>query len=102
MSSPAVLANRIVVSIARVFVGLLLLGYIAMHTKSILHAAAVALAFTAVPLAFSPEKGLTVNDACAQSVKVPGTGTCCYQTSALCVTPTGNIEGRYYKSEGMC
>lgn len=73
-----------------------------MHTKSFVHAVAVGLAFTAAPLAFSPGQGVIANDACAQGVKVPGTGTCCYQTSAMCITPTGNVEGRYYKSEGMC
>lgn len=73
-----------------------------MHTKSILHAAAVALAFTAAPLAISPEQGVAVNDACAQGIKTPGTGTCCYQENAICVTPTGNIGHAYYKSEGMC
>jgi hypothetical protein len=73
-----------------------------MHTKSILHAAAVALAFTAAPLAFTPEQGVVANDACAQTVKNPGTGTCCFQADAICVTPTGNIAHAYFKSEGMC
>jgi hypothetical protein len=72
-----------------------------MQKRTVLRAAALAVTLTAAPFTFTPAKGLARNDACGQ-VKLPGTGTCCYQTSAMCVTPSGNVEGRYFKSEGMC
>ena len=61
-----------------------------------------ALTLTTAPFAISRDGEVTTNDACAQ-VKLPtGTGTCCLQQEAACVTPTGNLPARYYKSEGMC
>ena len=72
-----------------------------MQNTTIFRAAALAVTLTAAPFTLSPTQGLARNDACGQ-VKLPGTGTCCYQMSAMCVTPTGNVEGRYFKSEGMC
>jgi hypothetical protein len=72
-----------------------------MQKKTILRAAALAVTLTAAPLAFTPSEGVTANDACAQ-VKMPTTGTCCPQWEATCITPSGNIERRYYKSEGPC
>ena len=72
-----------------------------METRSMLFCAALVTAFVATPLAYSPSRGVAENSACAQ-VKNPTAGTCCLQEWAVCVTPTGNIYGRYFKSEGMC
>lgn len=72
-----------------------------MQRTTIIRTTALALTLTAAPLAFSRKNGVATNDACAQ-VKIPGTGTCCVQQEAVCVTPTGNLPVRYYKSEGMC
>lgn len=71
-----------------------------MQKKTIIRSAALAATLLAAPLAFSPGQGVTENQACGQ--KVPGTGTCCYQENAICITPTGNIGNAYYKSEGRC
>lgn len=73
-----------------------------MQKKTVLRSAALAVTLTAAPLAFSPAAGVTANEACAQTVKNPGTGTCCYQAGSYCITPTGNIPNYYYKSEGFC
>lgn len=71
-----------------------------MQKKTVLRAAALAVTLTAAPLAFSAEQGVAANTACAQ--KMGSTGTCCYQERAMCITPTGNINTSYYKSEGPC
>lgn len=72
-----------------------------MHKNTILRAAALAVTLGAAPLAFSPSQGIVENTACAQ-VKNPGSGTCCPQIEAVCITPSGNLASRYYKSEGPC
>lgn len=73
-----------------------------MQKKTILRAASLAITLSAAPLAFSPAQGVSVNDACAQTVKNPGTGTCCPQVNSVCITPTGNLWNMYYKSDGAC
>ena len=71
-----------------------------MQKKNLLRAAALAVTLAAAPLAYSPAEGVSLNSACAQ--KMGGTGTCCFQTDAICITPTGNIAHAYYQSEGPC
>lgn len=75
-----------------------------MHRKTFIRSAALVATMVGAPLAFSPEQGVAVNEACAQYEKKPdgGTGTCCYQRDAICITPTGNIPSAYYQSEGPC
>jgi hypothetical protein len=75
-----------------------------MQKKSIIRAAAMAVTLVGAPLAFSPQQGVRVNAACAQYEKKPvgGTGTCCFQMNAICITPNGNIGSAYYKTEGPC
>jgi hypothetical protein len=73
-----------------------------MQKKTMLRAAALAITLTAAPFAFSAEQGVTASTACAQTTKNPGTGTCCYQATSYCITPTTNIQNYYYKPEGPC
>jgi hypothetical protein len=74
-----------------------------MHTRtSIIRAGALALTVTLAPVKMTPTQIIAANNACAQTVKTPGTGTCCYQSGAYCITPTGNIPSNYYKPEGRC
>lgn len=75
-----------------------------MQKRNMIEAAALALGMIGAPLAFSPDQGVTVSQACAQTVKNPdpGVGTCCVQYQSICVTPTGNITHYYYKSSGPC
>lgn len=75
-----------------------------MQNKNIIGSAALAVTMLGAPLAFSPQQGVTANEACTQYEKKPdgGTGTCCFQRDAICVTPTGNIPNAYFKSEGPC
>jgi hypothetical protein len=74
-----------------------------MQKNDIIRTAVLVAAMVGAPLAFSPQQGVTVNQACAQYEKKPdGTGTCCWQAGAICVTPTGNISHYYFKSEGRC
>lgn len=76
-----------------------------MQRKTIIRSAALAVTMVGAPLAFSPQQGMTVSEACAQYEKKPdgpGTGTCCRQLGSICITPTGNVSGYYYKAEGPC
>ncbi|MBB4635846.1 hypothetical protein [Longimicrobium terrae] len=73
-----------------------------MQKNTILRAAALAVTVGAAPLAFSPSQGIVENTACAQVIKNPGFGTCCPQAEATCITPTGNLTWKYYKSDGPC
>jgi hypothetical protein len=75
-----------------------------MQRKIMIRSAALVITMLGAPLAFSPEQGVTINQACAQNEKKPdpGTGTCCYQAGSICVTPTANIGNYYFKSEGAC
>lgn len=65
-----------------------------------IRAAALAVILTAAPFAFSRQTGITPSDACAQVKLPPGTGTCCIQQNAVCVTPTGNLPARYFQAGG--
>jgi hypothetical protein len=73
-----------------------------MQKTSIIRALCLMTTIAAAPLAYSPQDGVGAAEACAQTVKNPGTGTCCFQDNAMCVTPTGNIRSAYFKSEGPC
>jgi hypothetical protein len=73
-----------------------------MQKKTVLPALSLAITLSAAPLAFSPGQGVSIKDACAQTVKNPGTGTCCPQHLSVCITPHGNLYNYYYKSDGAC
>lgn len=73
-----------------------------MRVSTILQAGFLAAAITAAPLAYSPQNGVGPASGCAQTIKNPGTGTCCPDDDSICVTPTGNINGHFYKPEGRC
>lgn len=56
--------------------------------------AATVLALT--PLAFTPERGVVENQACAQS------GTCCPEVGSTCVIGDFSKADAYYKTSGSC
>lgn len=62
------------------------------NRKMLFGASAVALALGS-PLAFSPSKGVTANDACAQ------TGTCC-RTNDTCIVNGQPIAAGYWHAGG--
>jgi hypothetical protein len=75
-----------------------------MQKKNMIRTAALTVTMLGAPLAFSPQQGVTVNQACAQTVRNPdpAVGTCCFQATAYCITPNGNIFNYYYKASGGC
>lgn len=68
--------------------------------KNLLGAFAAAAVLALSPFGVSPQSSIKLSEGCAQIL--PGTGTCCPQQIAIGATPTENIEGYYYKSEGPC
>lgn len=48
------------------------------------------------PVAFTPERGVVGNQACAQS------GTCCPEPGSTCVIGTFSKADAYFKESGSC
>jgi len=71
-----------------------------MTRRTIIRAVAMAAILSSAPFALSRRSGIAPSDACAQVKLPPGTGTCCVQQEAVCVTPTGNLPARYFKQGG--
>lgn len=68
--------------------------------RGVVRLGALAVIAVGAPLAFSPTKGVTVNDACADP---PLTGTCCSdQSTNWCNAGDKDHQGYYYKATGPC
>jgi len=52
----------------------------------------------ASPIAFSPARGITTNDAVCD----PLNGTCCTEIGAICNAGGSDHDGYYYQATGPC